>query len=35
MQIIKKWINVLDRTSIIASCNKDFHKGIIEILGGM
>jgi myo-inositol-1(or 4)-monophosphatase len=32
---LKSGLNVLDRTSIIASCNKDFHKGIIEILGGI
>jgi myo-inositol-1(or 4)-monophosphatase len=32
---LKSGLNVLDRTSIVASCNKDFHKGIIEILGGI
>jgi myo-inositol-1(or 4)-monophosphatase len=32
---LKSGLNVTDRTSIIASCNKDFHKGIIEILGGI
>jgi myo-inositol-1(or 4)-monophosphatase len=32
---LKSGLNVLDRTSIIASCNKYFHKGIIEILGGI
>jgi myo-inositol-1(or 4)-monophosphatase len=32
---LKSGLNVLDRTSIIASCNKDFHKGIIKILGGI
>ena len=34
-QPLKSGLNVLDRTSIIASCNKDFHKGLIEILGGI
>ena len=28
-------LNVIDRTSIIASCNKDIHREIIEILGGI
>jgi myo-inositol-1(or 4)-monophosphatase len=28
-------LNVLDRTSIVASCNKDIHREIIEILGGV
>ena len=28
-------LNVIDRTSIIASCNKNVHRGIIEILGGI
>ncbi len=32
---LKSRLNVLDRTSIIASCNKDFQKGIIDILGGL
>ena len=32
---LKSRLNVIDRTSIIASCNKDFHRGIIEILGGI
>ncbi len=28
-------LNVLERTSIIASCNKNFHTQIIDILGGI
>jgi myo-inositol-1(or 4)-monophosphatase len=32
---LKSGLNVIDRTSIIASCNKKFHKGIINILGGI
>ena len=28
-------LNVIDRTSIIASCNKNVHREIIEILGGI
>ena len=32
---LKSGLNVIDRTSIIASCNKEFHKGIINILGGI
>ena len=32
---LKSGLNVIDRTSIVASCNKYFHKGIIEILGGI
>jgi myo-inositol-1(or 4)-monophosphatase len=31
---LKSGLNVLDRTSIVASCNKDIHREIIEILGG-
>jgi myo-inositol-1(or 4)-monophosphatase len=31
---LKSGLNVLDRTSIVASCNKDIHRDIIEILGG-
>jgi myo-inositol-1(or 4)-monophosphatase len=31
---LKSSLNVLDRTSIVASCNKDIHMEIIEILGG-
>ncbi len=32
---LKSGLNVRDRTSIIASCNEDFHRGIIKILGGI
>ena len=32
---LKSGLNVLDRTSIVASCNKNIHKEIIEILGGI
>jgi myo-inositol-1(or 4)-monophosphatase len=32
---LKSGLNVLDRTSIVASCNKDIHREIIEILGGI
>ncbi len=32
---LKSGLNVLDRTSIIASCNKNVHREIIEILGGI
>ncbi|MBZ2165340.1 bifunctional fructose-bisphosphatase/inositol-phosphate phosphatase [Methanobacterium spitsbergense] len=34
-QSLESGLNVLDRTSIIASCNKSIHKEIIEILGGI
>jgi len=32
---LKSGLNVLDRTSIVASCNKNIHREIIEILGGI
>ena len=32
---LKSGLNVLDRTSIVASCNKNIHRDIIEILGGI
>jgi myo-inositol-1(or 4)-monophosphatase len=32
---LKSELNVLDRTSIVASCNKNIHREIIEILGGI
>ena len=32
---LKSNLNVLERTSIIASCNKNFHTQIIDILGGI
>ena len=32
---LKNGLNVIDRTSIVASCNKDIHREIIEILGGI
>ncbi len=31
---LKSGLNVIDRTSIVASCNKDIHKQILESLGG-
>jgi len=31
---LKSGLNVIDRTSIVASCNKDIHREILEILGG-
>ena len=34
-QSLENGLNVLDRTSIVASCNKSIHKEIIEILGGI
>lgn len=34
-QSLESGLNVLDRTSIVASCNKSIHKEIIEILGGI
>ncbi len=34
-QSLESGLNVLDRTSIVASCNKLIHKEIIEILGGI
>ena len=34
-QSLESGLNVLDRTSIIASCNKSIHREIIEILGGI
>jgi len=33
-QILENGLNVLDRTSIVASCNKTIHREIIDILGG-
>jgi myo-inositol-1(or 4)-monophosphatase len=32
---LENGLNVIDRTSIVASCNKVIHKEIIEILGGI
>jgi len=32
---LENGLNVIDRTSIVASCNKDIHREIIEILGGI
>ncbi len=32
---LESGLNVIDRTSIIASCNKKYHKGLIGILGGI
>lgn len=32
---LKSNLNVIERTSIIASCNKNFHTQIIDILGGI
>ncbi|WP_048189828.1 bifunctional fructose-bisphosphatase/inositol-phosphate phosphatase [Methanobacterium sp. SMA-27] len=34
-QSLESGLNVLDRTSIVASCNKSIHREIIEILGGI
>jgi myo-inositol-1(or 4)-monophosphatase len=34
-QSLESGLNVLDRTSIVASCNKTIHREIIEILGGI
>lgn len=32
---LKSGLNVVDRTSIVASCNKNIHKEIIGIIGGI
>lgn len=32
---LKSGLNVIDRTSIVASCNKNIHKEIIGIIGGI
>jgi myo-inositol-1(or 4)-monophosphatase len=34
-KLLKSGLNVLNKTSIVASCNKNIHREILEILGGI